>query len=91
MTNAEPAAETTASYTPGPWRVAELGSSRATLVLDSNEEIVSDTSDLLKSWGECEANARLIATAPRMADYILLHAERDPEARAILQEAGVLP
>jgi hypothetical protein len=38
-----------------------------------------------------EADARLIAAAPRMADYIRPHADHDPEARAILQEAGVLP
>jgi hypothetical protein len=54
-------------WTPGPWHVwthPDFG--HATTVLDSHDEQVADTGDLLKDWPECEANARFIALAPRM-------------------------
>jgi hypothetical protein len=80
-------------HTPGPWLAGTWGAQQehAVIVIDQWNELVADTSDLIKDWAICEANARLIAAAPRMADYISLHAGIDPEARVILQEAGVLP
>lgn len=75
-----------AEHTPGPWtyRPADDGFELDVMAGDLYVAAIPDIPD------ETEANARLIAAAPRMADYIRLHAERDPEARAILQEAGVL-
>lgn len=64
----EPTATTgrIAQHTPGPWRAGTWGAlqEHAVVVIDQWDEQVADTSDLLKDWAICEANARLIATAP---------------------------
>ncbi len=61
---------TTASvgHTPGPWHLGPWGAwaDHAIVVLDAHDEQIANTADLLKSWPECEANARLIAAAPEL-------------------------
>lgn len=82
------------TVTPGPWKWRTMGAGRNPLwVLESasGDAIITTTAHEFGPTTDPVANRCLIAAAPQMADYIRLHAERDPEARAILQEAGVLP
>lgn len=61
-------AATVAQHTPGPWRSGAWAAytDHAVVVIDQHDEQVATTTDLLKPWEECEANARLIAAAPDM-------------------------
>lgn len=70
-------------FTPGPWRAAD------TTYPEVWDVVTEDDSTLIVTDAD-EANARLIAAAPRMADYIRKYASSDSEALDILREAGVL-
>jgi len=55
------------THTPGPWNVVnDAREQYAVVVVDTFDEQVAFTGDLLRLWPECEANARLIAAAPEM-------------------------
>ena len=69
----------TTKYTPGPWRVTSAGFDEGTEVNEATYVVAADPHMELSL-----ANARLIAAAPTMGDYIRKRAEAgDSEAQAI--------
>lgn len=82
-------------HTPGPWRVGEGGMpSRLNVWAGAAYQIAqvkrfpaADDVRQIQADAEAEANARLIAAAPRMYDRIVqLAASGDAEANSILEQ-----
>lgn len=60
-----------AAHTPGPWRVGEMGGGTINIEADTTpRHITVGRVHVFDTQGEAEANARLIAVAPRL----LMHA-----------------
>lgn len=75
-----------AQHTPGPWRVGPVDDTRVTAADGSEVAQIDGDYNEPDLWPIMEANARLIAAAPTMADYIRKRAaEGDAEAISIME------
>ena len=76
-------------FTPGPWSSVPYINGRLAIESDGDELTIAliDTIHTVKDKSEQEANARLIASAPTMFDYLTLLASRgNDEAHEIIKK-----
>jgi hypothetical protein len=91
------------SYTKGPWTILTDNKKASTVVITnwtgSNqpltraafENFICDTNTGHHSQKECEANAKLIAAAPTMYEFILTKAKKgDLKAKNLLETLDLL-
>lgn len=85
------------TYTPGPWtikrrtRPSGREQSMDYAILDPAGEIIAETFEIVgpNDYRPVEANARLIASCPTMAEYIIMKAkEGDNDAKKIAHSFG---
>lgn len=97
------ASESKATHTPGPWfidqssRITECDVFAKDGEADLGGELIASAYNLVRVSGSPEANARLIAAAPDLADLVLrtcTHVSHGgptrAEAEAVLKKAGLL-
>jgi len=75
--------------TPGPWRIApRFRGAAVTAVTTEDGELIATVHD---EHQDAEANARLIAVAPRMLAVIQRQHELDAEIQSVLHDVRGLP
>jgi hypothetical protein len=65
----EPTKEQKAEHTPGPWKVAEWSCNAPTTVM-AGSVVIAETAGCGRHSDECLADARLIAAAPELYEFV---------------------